>query len=106
MRYFKLTTLSFMLVAFSLAFSPQPAQAFTLFGIHFFEKAKPTVTPTPKPTPTPTPITTVSPTPVMANMTDQSNLPSTGPEQNVAGLLLAIIVGFIARKYWQVSHQI
>jgi hypothetical protein len=102
MKLLKVITLSLLIAGLSLAAAPQPAQAFTLFGIRFFERSTPTPTPTPKPTVTPTPILTATPT--VQGVQTGDNLPSTGPEESVGVLLLAIVGGFIAHKYWQATQ--
>ena len=105
MKILKLLSISLTIAFLSLVVTPKPAHAFVLFGVHFFEKVKPTPTPTPKvtPKPTTTPIQ-VSPTPSGTHI-DNNNLPTTGPEESVGALLLAVVAGFVAHKYWQVTHQ-
>jgi hypothetical protein len=108
MKYLKVFIISAIVIGLGFAATPQPAHAFTLFGIKFFEKSTPTPTPTPKPTvtPTPTPTPILTATPTVAGVTTNGNLPSTGPEQSIGALLLAVVGGFVARKYWQVTHQV
>jgi hypothetical protein len=103
MKTLKLFIVTLAIVLTAAAVTPRPANAFVLFGIHFFEK-KPTPTPTPVTTPTPTP--TVTPTGETQGVSTGDNLPSTGPAESVGALLSVVVAGFVARKYWQVSHQI
>ena len=109
-KYITLALTTLLVLTLATAVNPQPTHAFTLFGVKFFEP-KPKPTPTPKPSVTPTPIVVVTPTPVVTAtpppaMAGQSNLPSTGPEESAATILLVVVGGFVARKYWQVSHRI
>jgi hypothetical protein len=109
MKNFKLLSISLAIACLGLIATPKPAHAFVLFGVHFFEKAKPSPTPTPAATPTPTPTATPTPTVVATpagTHIGNNNLPTTGPEESVGALLLAVVAGFVARKYWQVSHQV
>jgi len=94
---------SFTLVAMLAVAIPSQAEAFTLFGIKFFEKPTPTPTIAPTVAPTIVATPTVSASPVIA---DNSNLPTTGPETGIAAILVMIAGAFIARKYWQVPHKI
>ena len=102
----KILAIALLIASAGAMAAPKPAHAFTLFGIHFFEKAKPTPTPTPRPTATPTPTPTAAPSATPTPAGDHGNLPNTGPTEDVGVLLLIVVAGFIARKYWQVSHQI
>lgn len=84
-----------------------PAQAFTLFGVRFFEKSQPTPTPTATPSPTPRPTTTPRPTDANGQVLGENDhLPATGPEESVGLILLAVSGAFVARKLWQVNHQL
>lgn len=107
---YKLASLALALslvFGFSLAAAPQ-AEAFTLFGVRFFEKNRPTPTPTATPTPTP------SPTPVPEQKPDQNGqvlgetgkLPETGPEASAGLILLGVTGAFVARKMLQVGHNL
>jgi hypothetical protein len=85
-------------VMLTFAITPKPANAFVLFGIHLFEKAKPTPTPTPIPTPTPTSTPKPSVSPTATVIAPDGNLPTTGPEESVGTVLLAVIGSLIALK--------
>src|SRR5690242_11600529 len=94
---------SFAFVAILAVAVPTQAEAFTLFGIRFFEKPTPTPTIAPTIAPTIVATPTVSASPVVGA---GGNLPSTGPETGIAAILVLISGAFIARKYWQVPHKI